>query len=69
MKIVIAGNYHQFNNWLRENKLSPHEAIYADSEEKLLGMSFTESDVVRVGEYWRSPVSDAFLRTRMIHAR
>ena len=66
-KIVIAGNYAQFVAWCRENKLSPKDAIYADREEKLMGLVFFHSDVVKTGEYWKSQISDAFLLSRLRH--
>jgi hypothetical protein len=63
-KIVIAGNYRQYLQWMRANHYGPNEAIYADSEDKILGLEFSESDVIYTGEYWRSPITEAFLRTR-----
>lgn len=64
-KIVLAGNYDQYLTWLRENNVSHRDAIYADSEQRLRGLEFSERDIVRTGWYWKSPVSEAFLRSRI----
>jgi hypothetical protein len=50
MKIVIAGNYRQYQDYLRENKLSPREARYVSSPEHLRGLRGVE--VVKYGEWW-----------------
>jgi hypothetical protein len=56
MKIVIAGNYRQYQNYLRENNLTPQQARYVDTPEKLRGLRDVE--VVRVGEWWLNPCAD-----------
>lgn len=56
MKIVIAGNYRQYQNYLRENNLTPQEAKYVSTPEQLHGLRDVE--VVKVGEWWLNPCAD-----------
>jgi hypothetical protein len=56
MKIVIAGNYHQYKNYLRENNLTPRQARYVDMPEKLRGLRDVE--VVKYGEWWLNPCAN-----------
>lgn len=65
MKVVIAGNYRQFQDWMREQDLPPTAAIYADSTEKIMGLELSPSDVVYVGEHWLSEVDRYILRSRI----
>lgn len=56
MKIVIAGNYNQYKNYLRENNLTPQEARYVSTPDVLRGLHNVE--VVKVGEWWLNPCAD-----------
>lgn len=56
MKIVIAGNYRQYKNYLRENNLTPQQARYVDMPEKLRGLRGAE--VVKYGEWWLNPCAN-----------
>lgn len=64
MKVVIGGNYRDYQEWLFQNKLSPKDAAYVGHhDEKLMGLELKEADVVRLG-----PVSarlEEILRTRI----
>lgn len=53
MKLVIAGNYKQFRNWLRENHLDPSEYVYAHNYEGVVGHRYDE--LLQVGTYWENP--------------
>ena len=59
MKIVIAGNYRQYKDYLRENNLTPQQARYVDMPEKLRGLHGVE--VVKYGEWWLNPCADWYL--------
>jgi len=54
--IVLAGNYRQAAQWARENGISPHDFIYPDREEKIMGLRGL--NYVRVGTFWER--DDAF---------
>ena len=56
MKIVIAGNYRQYKDYLRENNLTPQQARYVDMPEKLRGLRGVE--VVKYGEWWLNPCAN-----------
>lgn len=52
--IVIAGNYQQFEVWCRVHGIRPTDAVYAHSEEQLVGRHGCE--IVYTGESWRNPL-------------
>ena len=56
MKIVIAGNYRQYKNYLRENNLTPQQAQYIDTPVKLRGLRNVE--VVKYGDWWLNPCAN-----------
>lgn len=56
MRIVIAGNYRQYKDYLRENNLTPQQARYVDTPEKLRGLRGVE--VVKYGEWWLNPCAN-----------
>ena len=64
-KIVIAGNHRQYEQYLRDNNLTPLDAVYIDRDEKLRGLEIAESDVVRTGKWWLSDISETLIRTRI----
>jgi hypothetical protein len=39
---VLAGDYKQYQEWLRKNKLTPHEAFFADDCETTRGMEISK---------------------------
>lgn len=53
-KIVIAGNYKQFTDYMRKSKSDPATTHYVNCEEHLLGIRDVE--VIYVGEHWLNPV-------------
>ena len=52
--LVIAGYHHQYKDWLRRNKYSPHEYRYIADEHQLQGLQGIK--LFYVGEYWRNPI-------------
>lgn len=48
-KIVVGGDYRKFRDWCRINDVSPMQAYYADSLEKLMGLELKKGDVVDLG--------------------
>jgi len=55
VKAVIAGNYQEYLDYLRENNLSLKEARYASQSGDLLG--FRETEIIRTGKWWLNPLS------------
>ena len=53
MKIVLAGNYGQYLNYLRESGETPRTAKYVSQSEQLAGLKDVE--VVRYGTWWMNP--------------
>jgi hypothetical protein len=51
-KIVIAGNYKEYQRYLRVNNLNPNEARYVSLPEQLKGL---RGEVVYTGQYWNNP--------------
>lgn len=51
MKIVIAGNYEQYLQYLKESGYTPRQARYIERPEQLRGLRET-IEIVRVGT-WR----------------
>ena len=66
MKVVIAGNYSQYLLWLRDNGLTELDAIYASTPERIMGLKLKAEDVIRTGEWWKSPITEEFILTRML---
>lgn len=54
MKIIIAGSYQQYKDYLRWAKLEPRETKYACLPEHLDG--YRQVDVVLVGTYKTNPL-------------
>lgn len=54
--IVIAGNYDQYRDFLRENNLSPSEYRYADRPENIIGKRGCL--YILAGEYYLNPLYD-----------
>lgn len=55
IKLVIAGNFSQYMEWLERNGATEQSARYVCSAHHLRGMRGCE--VVRTGEYWRNPAN------------
>lgn len=53
---VIAGNPHQYKNYLFKNKLNPNKYIYISTVEKMFGTA--NPKVIKVGTYWENPILD-----------
>ena len=52
--IVIAGNYGQYEDYIKKHQLDPRTHLYIGREEQLFGLHGVK--VLKVGEYWKSPV-------------
>ncbi len=65
MKVVIAGNYQQYRNWLKQSGLTESEARFIQFNDQLYGLELSPDDVVYVGEYWKSPVDRLLLSSRI----
>lgn len=52
VKLVVAGNYHQYVNWCEENKVKPIgiEARYISSWEDMRG--FRDAEIIYYGTYY-----------------
>lgn len=53
---VIAGNLHQYQNYLYKNKLNSNKYIYISTVEKIFGTA--NPKVIKVGTYWENPILD-----------
>lgn len=47
-KVVICGSYRALVTWARQQNLGPHEVVWVNRPEVLLGLELREDDVVRV---------------------
>jgi hypothetical protein len=43
---VLAGDYEQYQEWLRKNKLTPKEAIFGNSRENFDGVEVSAIKIV-----------------------
>lgn len=64
-KIVICGSYEEFRQWCRDNDLPESHAVYADSNERIMGLELKEEDIVKTGRYWLSKLDLTLLRSRI----
>ena len=55
LKLVLAGNWHQFNNWLRENPMQEGEDIvFVRDIQSLVGRQKINVELVKTGEWWKN---------------
>lgn len=54
--IVLAGNFEEFNHYLKENNLNSNEAIYGDHPTKIMGVR--ASKVVTTGTFYYDKKAD-----------
>ena len=55
-RYVLAGNYQQYDDWRRQNGLSPQEAVYVNDRVCLMGLhGLNESQIVRIGTWLEHP--------------
>lgn len=47
---VIAGNWHQFRMYCRDNNIGPQDAVYVESKQAIAGYRFRE--VITIGTYF-----------------
>ena len=52
-KIVLAGDYHQYRNYLRETGQKPKDATFVSQSEQIYGLRDVE--VVCYGTWWTNP--------------
>ena len=55
MRIVLAGTYMEYNQWLRQNHLAPHEAHFIGSEDDLRGIP-DSVEIIRIGSWYNNPM-------------
>lgn len=65
MKIVIAGSYRQYRDWLKANGYSQHGYRYVSENEHIMGLELAESDIIQVGTHWESKIDRTLLKTRI----
>ena len=55
LKLVLAGNWHQFNNWLRENPMQDGEDIvFVRDIQSLVGRQKENVELVKTGEWCKN---------------
>lgn len=54
MKLVIAGTFFQYQDWLRESRTLTSKARYVWEKEQLQGYHPEDVEIVLAGEYWRN---------------
>jgi hypothetical protein len=55
LKLVLAGDWHQFSNWLRENPMQEGEDIvFVRDIESLLGRQKDNVELIKTGEWWKN---------------
>jgi len=60
MKIVIAGNRAQFENYCKTAlKCQGPDVKFVSRPEDVMGMEIAEEDIILVGEYWRNPIYES----------
>jgi len=60
MKFVIAGNYRQFTNYCRENRLQPNKDVrYVGRPEDTRGVRNVE--IIKYGTWWENPAANDIL--------
>jgi hypothetical protein len=55
LRIVLAGNYMQYHQWMRENHLAPHEARFIGQESDLHGL-LDSVEIIRIGTWYENPM-------------
>jgi hypothetical protein len=66
--LVLAGTYAEFLRWCADNGQSPQEAVYLDSERKLVGFRWEDCTVIRTGRWMRNPMATS-LHLRLIESQ
>jgi hypothetical protein len=54
-KLIIAGTYAQYRDWLVQHGASSRAAVFIDNEDKLRGCDPECDEIVLVGTYWDNP--------------
>jgi hypothetical protein len=54
-RIVLAGNYQQYYQWLGQNHLAPHEARFIGSEDDLIGL-LDDTEIIQIGTWYDNPM-------------
>lgn len=67
IRIVLAGNYLEYHQWLGTNHLAPHEARFIGSEDDLCGLP-DSTEIIRIGTWYDNPVH-ASMRLRQLEER
>lgn len=57
LKLVLAGDWHQFNNWLRKNPMQEGEDIvFVRDIQSLVGRQKDNVELIKTGEWWKNEV-------------
>jgi hypothetical protein len=57
LKLILAGDWHQFNNWLRENPIQEGEDIvFVRDIQSLVGRQKDNVELVKTGEWYKNEV-------------
>jgi len=67
MKIVLAGNYQQYAEYVEERLLDPNEVRFIGSESDLEGLP-DNVELVYVGTWWDNPIHTS-MRLRFLKDR
>ena len=53
--IILAGNYEQYQSYVKEHELDENDTVYLSSEQQIFGLN--AGLVVRVGTWWTNPLN------------
>ena len=55
LKLVLARNWNQFSNWLRENPMQEGEKIvFVRDFQSLVGRQKDNVELIKTGEWWKN---------------
>lgn len=66
MKIILAGNYQQYAEYIKEKFLDPNEVRFIGSESDLEGLPDTV-EVIKIGSWYDNP-AHASMKLEMLEA-
>lgn len=70
MKLIVAGTMKQYYNYIREYKLTPREAVYCCTKERLQGVDLLVDEIIFTGQGWLNPAyEDALILQDMYNRR
>jgi len=54
-KLILAGTYAQYRDWLALHNANQRAAVFIDREDKLFGCDPDMDEIVLTGTYWDNP--------------